>query len=200
MSIQFVRGLLGGLGHKFISTGDGDVVQAVFDISSTGTQAGASSSNPIYAGQTVKSEASVSVLDDGIQYISGSVIGSLMTFNAAVRASGVGGVLKSVKVTSSLPIMADLKLFLFRVSPLTTIENELNFEPQDGDLARIEAIVHITTGSWNVLPNNSIAEVECSKGIDTHTDDLYGALVNCSPTTLVLDTSNIITYLNVLSD
>lgn len=198
--MNFVRGLVGGFTNLFAVVGAGDTVQAVYDLSSTGTSSGDAPDVALFVGQTIKSEASITTSVTGTAYSVGDAVGGLLTFNGVVRAAGVGGVIKSVKVANALPVAPYLKLFLFHTAPLVSIDDNSEFTLNDGDLSRIEAIIHITTGSWNILPSNAYAEVECSIGIDTVTDDLYGALVHMAGTGMVFTTSGLTVFLNTLSD
>lgn len=114
-------------------------------------------------------------------YADGDLIGTKLTFTAALRSSGgASGALQSATLTDLAAQNAAIDLILFNADPTsTTFTDNAAFDIADADLSKVVARVAFTASDYFSFADNSVAQVDSlGLGLSGPSRDLYGALVS----------------------
>ena len=109
-------------------------------------------------------------------YSAGDTVGGLMTFANAARATGAGGVLKSVVLLDDAGQDAELELWLFNVT-FTAIADNAAWAPSEADLEKLICVVSTTDGAWRAADTPSANVIEVAQRYDLVGTSIFGQLV-----------------------
>lgn len=135
-------------------------------------------------------------------YSAGDVVGGVLTFADAARASGGCGMIQSVVVTDRGNVGSALKLILFSGSPSSAIADNGAFAwgTDDADMAKYQGEIDIASTDYTTLATKKVATIP-NVGLLYACDatSLYGYLV-CSGTPTYAATTDLAVRLGVLRD
>jgi len=125
-------------------------------------------------------------------YSAGDAVGGLLTFVSAARETGLGGIIKDVKIIDDAGQDAEMELWLFRAA-YTPIADNAAWAPAEASLHDIVAIISTTNGAWFAAGTPSVARVECSQRYECVGTSLFGQLVTRgTPTFAAIDDISVI--------
>lgn len=131
-------------------------------------------------------------------YTAKDAVGGIMTFANAVGVSGGTGILQAVTVVDLSQQMPALDLVLFDQTIAGTVTDNSPFDPTDGDLANVIAVIPIAF--WYDFNDNSVAyRGGLAYAFKANATSIFGALVARGTPTFV-GTSDIIVILEILQD
>ena len=109
-------------------------------------------------------------------YIANDVVGGLLTFAAASRAIGWGGVIKDMVILDDAGQDAALELWLFDQT-FTPVADNAPWAPAEADLENLVCIITTANGAYFPAGTPSAAMVEVSQRYDCVGTSLFGQLV-----------------------
>lgn len=139
----------------------------------------------------IRTVSSSPTVDTNI-YASGDLIGTKMTFDLAAFRDADGVTLEQVLLVDLAKQSANIDLILFATDPTgTTFTDNAAFDVADADMAKIVAVVPLTT--HHVFSDNSISRgtqlaIPLPLVISAATPAVYGALVSRATPTFTAGT------------
>jgi hypothetical protein len=131
-------------------------------------------------------------------YAAKDAVGGLMTFANAAGVSAGTGLIQAVTVVDLSQQQPSLDLVLFDQTVAGTVTDNAAFDPTDGDLANVIAVIPIS--NWADFNDNSVAyRSGLAFAFKAAATSIFGALVARSTPTFV-GTSDISVLLTVIQD
>jgi len=109
-------------------------------------------------------------------YSAGDAVGGELTFANAGRASGLGGIIKSVVFIDDAGQDAETELWLFDTT-ITAVGDNAAFSQTEAELHTCIAVISSTEGTWRAAGTPSVCDVEVSRGYTCTGTSLFGQLV-----------------------
>lgn len=132
-------------------------------------------------------------------YSAGDCVGGKLTFAAATREAGGGGVIKDMLIIDDAGQDVEMELWLF-ASDFTSPGDNAAWAPAEDDLEILCAIISTADGAWFAAGTPSVARVECSQRFDLGSGtSLLGQLVTRGTPTFA-NTDDITVNIGVLYD
>jgi len=176
---------------KMVDMGDGTHAPEVSTVLAAGTAAFGtvgSASITIIANPTVTAGA----------YSAGDCVGGVLTFAAAARATGDGGVIKDVVIVDDAGQDAQLELWLFNQT-FTSPGDNAAWAATEAQLHNLVAVITSVDGSWFATGTPSVLVVEASQQYTCAATSLFGQLVTRGTPTYVA-TDDISVVIGLLQD
>jgi len=117
-------------------------------------------------------------------YSANDAVGGLLTFTNAARASGSGGIIKSVVIVDDAGQDAELELWLFDTT-ITAISDNAPWALTEAELHTCIAVISTTEGTWRASGTPSVCDIEVSRGYTCTGTNLFGQLVTRGTPTYV---------------
>lgn len=120
-------------------------------------------------------------------YSANDAVGGMLTFANAARASGLGGIIKSVVIVDDAGQDAETELWLFDTT-ITAVGDNAGFTQTEAELHTVVAVISSTEGTWRASGTPSVCDIECSRGYTCTGTSLFGQLVTRgTPTEVATD-------------
>lgn len=117
-------------------------------------------------------------------YSANDAVGGLLTFANAARASGLGGIIKSVVLIDDAGQDAATELWLFDTT-ITAIADNDAWALTEAELHTLIAVISSSDGVWSASGTPSVCDIECSRGYTCTGTSLFGQLVTRGTPTYV---------------
>ena len=109
-------------------------------------------------------------------YGANDAVGGLLTFADAARATGMGGVVKSLLILDDAGQDVEMELWLFRET-FTAMADNAAWAPSQADLRKLVGIISTADGAWFAAGTPSAGRVEASQTYTCTGTSLFGQLV-----------------------
>lgn len=156
-------------------------------------------------GQVLTRIISSDLTVEAAAYATGDVVGELITYTNACSSRSQFGEIRGVTVFDKAAQGVDLDLVLFSSNPTgSSFTDNAAFDPVDADLAKITAVIPITT--HKAFSDNGVSQAKsisypfsCAVGSFPNSGTLYGVLVSRGAPTYAA-TSDVTVQVEFLND
>ena len=109
-------------------------------------------------------------------YSANDVVGAKIVLENAARATGLGGIIKSVVIIDDAGQDDEMELWLFDTD-ITGITDNAAWALTEAELETCVAVISTTGGVWRASGTPSVCDIEVSRGYTCTATSLWGHLV-----------------------